>query len=77
VGARSRAVAVMPQLVNLTLQQAKAETDARKLVLRWSKKTAPSTTRVVAQNQAALSVVDVGSAVTVVVASEPAHRTKS
>jgi len=77
VGPRSRAVAVMPQLVNLTLEQAKAETDARKLVLRWSQKTAPSTTRVIAQNQAAFSVVDVGSAVTVVVASEPAHRTKS
>jgi len=45
VGARSRAVAVMPQLVNLTLQQAKAETDARKLVLRWSKKAVPSTPR--------------------------------
>jgi hypothetical protein len=77
VGARSRAVAVMPQLVNLTLEQAKAETDARKLVLRWSKKTAPPTTRVISQFPATFSLIDVGSAVTVVVASEPAHRTKS
>ena len=76
VGARTRAVAVMPQLVNLTLEQAKAETAARNLVLRWSKKTAGPAPHVVAQTPATLSLVKVGSAVTVVVKSAQARGTK-
>jgi hypothetical protein len=37
----------------------------------------PSTTRVIAQFPATFSLVDVGSAVTVVVQSEPTRRTKN
>jgi large repetitive protein len=69
VGARTRAVAVVPKLVNLTLEEARAEAKARNLVLRWTKKVAGTTPHIVAQSPATLSLVEVGSAVTVVVAS--------
>jgi hypothetical protein len=68
VGTPTRAVAVVPSLVHLTLKQAKAETDARHLVLRWANVTAGASTHVVTQSPAVSSLVAVGSWVTVVVA---------
>ncbi len=67
VGTPTRAVAVVPSLVHLTLKQAKAETDARHLVLRWAHVTAGGSTHVLRQSPAESSLVDVGSWVTVTV----------
>ena len=74
VGPRTRRITLVPQLVGLTLRQAKATADGRRFVIRWVR-SAPGKPQpyVVAQTPAAPSIVDEGSSVTVVAGAKPAR----
>ncbi len=72
VGPRTRAVVLVPQLVGLTLKEAKEATNDRRFVIRWAR-SAPGKPLpyVVAQTPAASAIVDEGSSVTVVAGAKP------
>jgi hypothetical protein len=76
IGARTRSVVLVPQLVGLTLKEAKQATTGRRFVIHWAKSLPgrPLPPYVVAQTPAAPAIVDEGSAVTVVAGVKPASR---
>jgi hypothetical protein len=74
VGPRTRPVVLVPQLVGLTLRQAKRAVNGRKFVIRWARSASAKPLPlpyVVAQSPAAPAIVDEGSCVTVVAGAKP------